>query len=211
MPEDLSTNLAKPVAQPPAKRAPGRPRSEEARQSILRSTLKLLEKGSFTDLSIEAVAEDAEVSKATIYRWWPDKAALVADAFISTVVRELRFPDTGSVYTDMSHQMKQLVGVFRSRRGRIVSALLGGGQSDPGLLKAFRDRFLLPRRYEAYETLRRGIRRGELPQDLDLDLTLDSLYGPIYMRFLIRHSQLTEEFAEQVCRIVLDGVKISRR
>ncbi len=50
-----------------------------------------------------------------------------------------------------------------TRRGRIVAALLGAGQSDPELLEAFRERFLRPRRQEAYKTLRRGIERGELP------------------------------------------------
>lgn len=65
-----------------AKRLPGRPRSEHSHQAILRSTLKLLRQpGGFPDLSIEAVAADAKVSKATVYRWWPTKAALVADAF----------------------------------------------------------------------------------------------------------------------------------
>ena len=63
------------------KRLPGRPRSEEARQSILRSTLKLLkQQGGFPELSIEAIAADANVGKTTVYRWWPTKAALVADA-----------------------------------------------------------------------------------------------------------------------------------
>ena len=63
------------------KRPPGRPRSEESRQAILRSTLKLLKETGFPQLSIEAIAADADVSKATVYRWWPTKAALVADAF----------------------------------------------------------------------------------------------------------------------------------
>ena len=64
------------------KRLPGRPRSEESRQSILRSTIKLLQAaGGFSELSIEAIAADASVGKTTVYRWWPTKAALVADAF----------------------------------------------------------------------------------------------------------------------------------
>ena len=131
------------------KRPPGRPRSEEARLSILRSTLKLLAKRGFSELTIEAVAAHASVGKATVYRWWPDKAALIADAFASSTTQKLHFPDTGSVSTDMSQQMRQLVKVFRSRRGRIVSALLGGGQSDRNLIAAFRERFLWPRRKEA--------------------------------------------------------------
>ena len=191
-----------------AKRSPGRPRSEESRQSILRSTLKLLKRvGGFPELSIEAIAADANVGKTTVYRWWPTKAALVADAFSASADDELRFPDTGSVQTDMSLQMRRLIRIFRSKRGKVVAALLAGGQSDRELIGAFRDRFLWPRRRQAYKTLQRGIDRGEIPADSDLDLILDSLYGPIYMRFLIRHDRLEESFADELCGLVLDGLK----
>jgi AcrR family transcriptional regulator len=188
-----------------AKRLPGRPRSEQARQAIFQSTLKLLRRSSFSGLTIEAVAADANVGKATVYRWWPNKGALVVDAFASSAADQLHFPNTGSVYRDMSLQMTQFLGILRSQRGRIVAALLAGGQTDPELLAAFRDRFLRPRREEAYKTLRRAIHRGELPKTLDLDVALDTLYGPIYMRFLIQHSPLSESYVHEVCRIVLGG------
>jgi len=193
------------------KRPPGRPRSEQARQAILRSTLKILGKNGFSDFKIEEVAARASVGKATVYRWWPNKGALIADAFASSTTRKLRFPDTGSVYTDMSQQMRQLIKVFRSRRGRIVSAILAAGQNDKDLIEAFRERFLWPRRREAYATLRRGIERGELRKDLDPDLLLDSLYGPIYMRFLIQHDRLTPEFVDRLCALVLAGVRPPRK
>lgn len=190
------------------KRLPGRPRSEESRQSILRSTLKLLkEDGGFAELSIEAIAADANVGKTTVYRWWPTKAALVADAFAASANDELLFPDTGSVQDDMTLQMRRLIRVFRSERGKVVAALLAGGQSDPELIEAFRERFLWPRRKQAYQTLQRGIDRGELPANTDLDIVLDTLYGPIYMRFLIRHQKLDESFADGICGLVLGGLK----
>jgi AcrR family transcriptional regulator len=192
------------------KRPPGRPRSEQSRRAILHSTLKLLrQQGGFPDLSIEAIAADANVSKATVYRWWPNKAALVADAFSASAEDELRFPDTGSVRSDMSLQMRRLIRIFRSKRGKVVAALLAGGQSDPELIEAFRERFLWPRRRQAYKTLQRGIDRGELRRNSNLDLILDLLYGPIYMRFLIRHDELREEFADQLCALVFKGCERS--
>ena len=109
----------------------------------------------------------------------------------------------------MSLQMKRLIRILRSKRGKVVAALIAGGQSDPELIKAFRDRFLWPRRKQAYRTLQRGIDRGELPADTDLDLILDSLYGPIYMRFLIRHDKLDETFADEICGLVLQRLKRS--
>ncbi len=192
-------------------RPPGRPRSEPVRRAILRSTLKLLEQNGFLDLTIEAVAARANVGKATVYRWWPNKAALIADAFASSTTRRLRFPDTGSVRTDMSQQMCQVVKIFGSRRGRILAAILAAGQSDRSLIAAFRDRFMKPRRQDAYETLRRGIRRGEVRKDIDMDVLLDSLYGPIYMRFLIRHGKMTAGFVDDLCRLVLNGARPEER
>jgi AcrR family transcriptional regulator len=170
--------------------------------------LDFLEKkeNGFADLTIEYVAAEAGVGKATVYRWWPTKAELVADAFASSVTQKLCFPDTGSARRDLSQQMYQLVKILRSRRGHILSAIIGAGQSDAVLMCAFRDRFIKPRRAEAYATLRRGIVRGELPANLDLDLMLDALYGPIYMRFLVRHDSLTPDFVDQLCDIVFNGV-----
>lgn len=187
------------------RRPPGRPRSENARQAILRSTLKLLRKTGFEQLSIEAISADAGVGKATVYRWWPSKGALVVDAFALSTEDELHFPDSGSVYRDMALQMNRFLGVLHSPRGCIVRAILGAGQSDRELLEEFRKRLLRPRRQEAYETLRRGIDRGELPEKLDLDLVLDTLYGAMYMRFLIRHDELSENYVNDVCHMVLDG------
>jgi len=193
------------------KRPPGRPRSEKARQAILGSTLKLLGDNGFSNLTIEEISERAGVGKATVYRWWPNKAALIADAFASSTTRRLRFPDTGSVFSDMSQQMCQLVKVFRSRRGRIVAAILAAGQSDKEVIAAFRERFLWPRRREAYATLARGIRRGELRKNIDPDLLLDSLYGPIYMRFLIGHDRLSSDFVDRLCELVLGNARLGRR
>ena len=193
------------------KRPPGRPRSEQARLAILQSTLDILRHSGFYDFTIEEVADRAAVGKATVYRWWPNKGALIADAFASSTTRKLRFPDTGSVYTDMSQQMRQVVKIFAGPMGRIVSAILAAGQTDDDLIAAFRERFLKPRRREAYATLRRGILRGELRSDIDPDLLLDSLYGPIYMRFLIRHDRMTSEFVDHLCALVLSGARPRHR
>lgn len=188
-----------------AKRPPGRPRNERSRRAIIRSTLKLLRKTTFSDLSIEAIAADARVGKATVYRWWPSKGALVVDAFVASIEDELHFPDSGSVLRDMNLQMKEFVELLKSRVGRIIAALIAAGQHDPELMQEFRSRFLRLRRQEACQTLQRGIDRGELPQGLDLDLILDLLYGGIYMRFLIRHDEISEHYVDDVCRVILRG------
>ncbi len=193
-----------------SKRFRGRPRSERARQAILRSTLKLLYEAGFADLSIEAVASAAGVGKPTIYRWWRTKAAVVADAFMSGVEMKLQFSDTGSLQTDMTRQMKNLVRALRGRRGRIVAALIGGGQSNGELKQAFCKRYLMPRRQEARAVLQRGIDRGELPPTVNIDLILDMLYGPIYYRFLVSHDTLTDSLPDQIWELVMNGLLQSK-
>src|ERR1700690_2090014 len=93
-------------------RSPGRPRSEEARKAILESTLDLLKKSGFSDLSIESIAAHAGVGKATLYRWWPNKDALEIDAFVSAVGAELRYPSTGPAEKAFREQMERWVPVF---------------------------------------------------------------------------------------------------
>jgi hypothetical protein len=120
----------------------------------------------------------------------------------------VHFPDTGSIRKDVALQMEELVKVLTSRHGRILRALLGGGQSDPELLEAFRNQWMEPRRTEARQIVQRAIDRGELKPDLDPDLVLDSLYGPIYLRFLAEHQPLHSAFVNELCTYVLEGLLV---
>ena len=58
----------------------GRPRSERARKAILEAAAELLLARGLSAVSMDAVAERAGVSKATIYRWWATKETLALDA-----------------------------------------------------------------------------------------------------------------------------------
>src|SRR3954454_6758461 len=127
-------------------RGPGRPRSEKARKAVIRSTLKLLERVGFNELSIEAVAAKAGVGKATVYRWWPNKAELTIAAFASAVEQELRFPAVGPVLKSIHEQMKRWVIIFQSPLGQIVNTVIGAGQSEPEIMDAFRAHWVEPRR-----------------------------------------------------------------
>lgn len=60
----------------------GRPRSEKTKHAILSAAYELLLENSFGAVTVEKIAERAGVSKATIYKWWPNKAAVVMDAFL---------------------------------------------------------------------------------------------------------------------------------
>lgn len=187
-------------------RGPGRPRSERARKAILRGTIELLKRDGFNDLRIESVAARAGVGKATVYRWWPSKAELVIDAFASAVLKELRFPPTGSLPHAILGQMKRWAVIFRSPLGQIIANVIGAGQSDPEILKAFHTHWVEPRRVEARKLLRQAMKNGEIRSDLDPDTILDIFYGPLYLRLLIRNAPLSEEFVDVAFDTVLSGL-----
>ncbi|MBV9625762.1 MAG: TetR/AcrR family transcriptional regulator [Acidobacteria bacterium] len=181
---------------------PGRPRSERARKAVIRSTLALLKRVGFHELRIEAVARHAGVGKATIYRWWPTKADLVIAAFADAVEPELRFAAAGPVSKSIHQQMKRWSVVFRSPMGTIVAGMIGAGQSKPEILRAFRRHWVEPRRMEARKLLRRALRQGEMRNGLDPDFILDLLYGPLYLRLLLKHASLHENFVNTVFAVL---------
>ena len=193
MPRTLDPKVARP---------PGRPRSEKARKAVIQSTLALLNRVGFNELSIESVAARAGVGKATVYRWWSNKAELVIDSFVSAVEDELRFPSAGPVLASIHVQMRRWAVIFRSPLGQIVATVIGAGQSDPEILEAFRAHWVEPRRVEARRLLRLAMKQGDIRSDIDPDMVLDLLYGPLYARLLLKHAPLDEAFVDTVFSVI---------
>src|ERR1700739_2870432 len=90
-------------------RGRGRPRDEVARGRILEAALAVLEEQGFASATCDAIAERAGASKATIYRWWPNKAAVLLEALREAVAQELPFPDTGDVHEDIRLQLRNFI------------------------------------------------------------------------------------------------------
>lgn len=184
----------------------GRPRCDDINQKILETTYEMLQEMSFNSLTIEGIAARAGVGKPTIYLRWSNKASLVMDAFLAATTTELAFPDTGSVIEDVRLQMQSLVKLMNSPRGQIIATIIGGGQTDPELIAAFRLNWLLARRTEAKKAIERGIDRGELPVGLNLELAIDVLYSPLFYRLLLRHQALSDNFVDELIDMVMPGL-----
>ena len=157
-------------------------------------------------MTVEAIAERAGVSKATVYRWWPNRAAVVMDGFLSTVSSEVPFPHTGHAREDIRLHMRRLTEALSGKIGQTVAALIAEGQADPELAEALRSRWLSVRRAEAREILELGIERGELREDLDPEVAVDVLYGPIYYRLLVAHAPVDEDFAGILAEHIFSGL-----
>jgi AcrR family transcriptional regulator len=187
----------------------GRPRSERARKAILEAASELLLARGLSAVSMDAVADRAGVSKATIYRWWPTKETLALDALYTEWAAARPHPrDTGSLRGDLLSLLRPWARLASSRPyGRVVAALLTEAQTDPAFAAEYRERFVEPRRQQAREIFRRAIERGEIPADTKVEVALDLLYGPLYHRLLHGHAPLNDRFVREVIDMVLDGVR----
>ncbi len=194
----------------PVKRKAGRPRSDDTRKAILSAAMEIVEDVGFAKLTIEGVASRAKAGKATIYRWWPNKAAMIMEGYLDLVQAEVPFPDTGSVREDFRRQMQLSVQIFTSPKGKLIAMLIGCGQEDPELVEAFRTNFLAARRAEATQILLRGMRSGELRGDIYPEVALDALYGPLLFRLMVGHGPLTPDYVDAVCDAVMSGLSANR-
>lgn len=185
----------------------GRPRSEKTKKAILSATYELLLENGFGAVTIEKIAERAGVSKATIYKWWSNKAAVVMDAFFDAAVVRLPIPDTGSTINDMIIQVNNLAKFLVSKEGKVINQIIAEGQYDQNLAETYRTIYFKPRRLDSRHILERGISRGELKEDLDIELVTDLIFGPLFYRLLITGDMVDEDFIKNLINYVFKGIK----
>jgi len=187
-------------------RRPGRPRRAEVDQAILDAAVELLARQGYDGVTMEGVAAEAGVGKATLYRRWPGKTDLILDA-IRSLKPELAHPDTGETRRDLVEIMAGAIA-WRddTELTQVVAALMAEMPRNPELAEVYRSRFLAPRRAETVEVLRRGIDRGDIRPDIDLELVLDLLIGSVFYRGLLSGGRLDHDVAELVVDYVMAGI-----
>jgi AcrR family transcriptional regulator len=183
-------------------------RNERSRQAILSTTADLLGKVGYTKLTVETIAARAGVGKQTIYRWWPDKGALILEAYLALVGAEedLTLPDSGDLEADLRLVLGSLVDsladpVFERRYRALLTAI----QDDPKLAAALLDRLLKPWLEATRQRLRAAQRAGQIC-DVDLDVAAEMLYGPVYYRWLLRTGPISREYVDAVVAMTLQAL-----
>ncbi len=184
----------------------GRPRDEVVKLRILKAALGVLEDIGLVNATADAIAERAGASKATIYRWWPNKAAVFIEALREATAIELPFPDTGDLRQDVHLQLRNFVRLLTGPRGRIFRAFIAAAQGDLEVADAFRKLWIEPRRAQTKAVLERHQIEGRLGPDIDLEVFIDLLYGPFYFRLMADHRPLTPAFAETIADLALGQV-----
>ena len=159
-----------------------RVRSTQAHDKVLRAALDLFGERGIDATSMDAIAQQSGVSKATIYNHWPDKEALLMEVMIMIhgLDRRREDVDTGDIERDLTTVLtRRPPDQFDDARARMTPSLIAYSAIHPDFGKAWRHRVMEPPRECIRKILSRGIERRQLPRDLDLHASVALLLGPV--------------------------------
>ena len=181
----------------------GRPR-DPSRDGVIRAAiLRLLAEVGYSGLTMDAVASEAGVGKATIYRRWRTKHDLVVDT-ISDVTRGFAVPpDTGSVEGDVRALMDLVVKSVQSPAGAAIRSLLPAMQYQPALVEAFGNGPLAMWRSAFARMWERAEARGEVRTGMDRSLTAEAVSAFIVQRWLLTGEPLDAAYVDEVYETVV--------
>jgi AcrR family transcriptional regulator len=187
----------------------GRPMDAQRDQIIHETTLSTLGEVGYDALSIAQIAKCAGVSKATIYRRYPNKLELVIGSLeLGITLPEL--PDTGSGLSDIKMMARLIITFALNDSSRcLLGCMMVARSRNPELAEAMKRRVVGPRRARGRQVLERAIRRGELPQDTELELMMDMIFGSLFIRHA-RGDEVTLEVADTLAEAVWTGMGGSR-
>lgn len=180
-----------------------RPLSKSAHEAVLAAALKLFATDGIDATSMDAIATEAKVSKATVYKHWRNKEALCLEV-LDRLFAEPVPADTGDVRADIVALLKnQPQGCRHDLHSRLAPQLAAVARHNLDFGLAVRKRVLEPPRARLTELLRRAIKAGELRPDLDLDLSVALLLGPMAYRHAMSLMNVTwpGDMAERVVEV----------
>ena len=175
----------------------GRPRDPHVDQAILSAALDLLIEEGFPRLSIEGVAARAGVGKATIYRRWDSKTALVVDAIKEQLAYGIEFPDTGDFRADVEAVLTQILVRLRGLEGKVWKAVVGELVKNEELAEMFRQRFVAVGRAEMRSRLKAAMESGQV-QDGDVELLADVGPAMLHHRVLVSGEALDDDLPRRI-------------
>ena len=179
-------------------RARGRPRSEERRDAVLNAAMDLMQEDDLRRASIVRISARSGVSKATIYKWWPNRTAVAIDAFLHQMMADAPVPDTGSAAEDFRLTLRGMMGFYTSPLGAIYAQLIGESQFYPTERERIRTHQVNVRRAAVAKIWDRGVARGELDPKVDPEVALDLIFGPAMYRKATGHGGLTPVDADAI-------------
>jgi AcrR family transcriptional regulator len=166
--------------------------------AILRATIAEIDQHGYADLSIERVAERARASKASVYRRWPSKVALVLAAVHNQLPDTAAAPDTGSLRGDL---MALFLGAARQLSGPAgvaIRGMLGDALRDPELHAELR-RYTRGRSGAALrDVLRLAGQRGELSPEAITPRQLEAGMSVLRFHFLVHGAPVADTVVVEI-------------
>jgi AcrR family transcriptional regulator len=185
---------------------PGTPRSIRVHEAAVDATRRLLAEGGLPAATIDAIAARSGVSKATLYKHWPSRTAVAAEAFGRELADAVPLPDTGTTAGDLTEQLLRVSRFHASAEGTVFAQLLAACVADEGGAAYFRAWFLAGRRAAVATLWQRGVDRGDVRPGVDVDTATDLLFGPLVFRLMTGHLPLTDEAAGAIADAALHGL-----
>jgi AcrR family transcriptional regulator len=185
-------------------------RAPERRTAVLESVYELLAEVGYDRMTMDAVAARAHVSKATIYRIWPEKPDLVAEALGCHFHETPDLTDTGSLRGDLIAVVTAACEVCNGPAGEVVSGVLTAAALNPALARTLHES-LYERKHAIHQTvIGRAVERGEVHPDTDAHLLHEVLFALVLARRLRVDGPLDERYARHVVDDVLVPVLTNR-
>jgi AcrR family transcriptional regulator len=176
----------------------GRPR-DPSRDGVIRAAiLRLLADVGYGALTMDAVAAEAGVGKATIYRRWRTKQDLVVDTIADLNRDEANPPDTGSLESDLRQMLHRLVAVISGPLGAATLSLLSTVPHQPALADAFRKGPLNVWQSAFGQVWAQAEERGEVRPGASSSLAAEATSALLVQRWLLTGRPVDESYADQV-------------
>ena len=165
---------------PSVMRAPGRPRDQRASRAITEAAIRQLDDIGYAAISMESVASEAGVARATIYRRYRDKADLVTSA-IAEHAAEIPARPSGDPKADLCRFLVDFDRRFGAAGMGVLGALMTN-RDDADVLELHRERVIAPRLAYGRQLLEQARADGDLRPDADIDLAFQMLSGSVFHR-----------------------------
>lgn len=181
-------------------------RSIRCHNDVVAATRELLTEGGLPAATIDAISERSGVSKATIYKHWPSRIAVAAEAFSVALGGAIPTADTGNIVDDMTQQLRNVSAFYSTQEGHVFTQLMAACVDDKAGAEYFHRFFLDGRRARVAEIWQRAVDRGEVDPNTDVDVVTDVLFGPMVLRLVSGHAPFEGAQAESFARAVLYGL-----
>ncbi|MYS25330.1 transcriptional regulator, TetR family [Streptomyces sp. DvalAA-14] len=198
---------------PPAAAAArrGRPRNAAVDRAVIDTVVRLIAEGTtFSDLTVEGIAREAGVGKATVYRRWTGKDALLLDV-LAEVDGPPQLKSSGVLRDDLIAAVEYIrQRSLAKRESALLRTMVAQAQSNPELWRRYHDTVVAGRRRMLIDLLERGVASGEIAPGAggDLDLLADMVVGPVLVRATLRpDAPLEPDLAERVVDTLLGGLR----